>query len=58
MLKEYFGEIWAQSSKVEAEKVLDDWGKLARESEVPQLMKIANSIAGFKSGILAYIAVR
>lgn len=54
VLKEYFREIWTQKSKVEAEKVFDDWVKQARESKVPQLEKTANSIAGYKSGILAY----
>lgn len=54
VLKEYFRQIWTQSCKAEAERVFDDWIKQARDSKVPQLEKTANSIAGFKSGILAY----
>lgn len=58
VLKEYFRQIWTQINKVEGEKVFDDWVSQARNSKVPQLEKLANSIAGFKSGILAYYDVR
>lgn len=54
VLKEYFREVWTQTTKEEAKKVLDDWIEQAKESKVPQLRRLANSIAGFKSGILAY----
>ena len=40
-LKEQLREIWSQISKEEAEAVLDDWVKQARESKIPQLMRMA-----------------
>lgn len=58
VLKEYFREVWTQTTKAEAEKVLDDWLEQAAESGVPQLKRLACSIAGFKSGILAYYDCR
>ena len=38
--------------------MLDDWLEQAAESGVPQLKRLACSIAGFKSGILAYYDCR
>jgi ATP-dependent Lon protease len=35
-LKEQLREIWAQTGKDEAEKVMNDWVKQAKESKVPQ----------------------
>lgn len=58
VLKEYFREVWTQGTKAEAEKVQDDWIEQAMQSKVPQLGKLAASIAGFKSGILAYYDCR
>jgi len=41
-------------NKEEAEKVLRDWIKTALASGVKCLLKFANTLAAFKSGILAY----
>ena len=43
-LKEQLKEIWSQISKEEAETVIDDWVKQARESKIPQLMRMAAGI--------------
>ena len=43
-LKEQLKEIWSQISKAEAETVIDDWVKQARESKIPQLMRMAAGI--------------
>ena len=43
-LKEQLRERWTQPNKQVAEKVMLDWGKQARESKVPQLMKMADTI--------------
>jgi transposase len=53
-LKEYLRQIWLQSNKEEAENVLRDWIKKALSSGVKMLMTFANTLAGYKSGILAY----
>ena len=52
-LKEQLREIGMQSNKQAAEKVMLDWGKQARESKVPQLMKMAVTIMAYRTGILA-----
>jgi len=57
-LKEYLRQIWLQPNKEEAEKVLRDWIKTALASGVKMLMKFANTLAAFKSGILAYYDYR
>lgn len=53
-LKEMLREIWAQANKEEAEKVMDDWVKQAKESKVPQLVKMAATIMAHRTGILAW----
>ena len=53
-LKEMLREIWAQANKEEAEKVMDDWVKQAKESKVPQLVKMAAIIMAHRTGILAW----
>lgn len=53
-LKEQMREIWQQISKTEAEAVLFDWVKQAKESKIPQMLKMANTLLAFKSGILAW----
>ena len=52
-LKEQLREIWMQSNKQVAEKVMFDWGKQAQESKVPQLMKMADTIMAYRTGIHA-----
>ena len=53
-LKEQLREIWTQVNKDEAEMVMLDWVKQARESKVPQLMKMAATVMAHRTGILAW----
>ena len=53
-LKEQLHEIWTQLYKEDAEKVLLDWVEQARESKVPQLLKMANVLMAHRTGILAW----
>ncbi|WP_106041429.1 transposase [Bacteroides zoogleoformans] len=53
-LKEQLREFWTQINKEEAEKVMLDWVNQAKESEVPQLMKMAATIMAHRTGILAW----
>ena len=53
-LKEQLKEIWTQTNKLEAEDVLDDWIKQAKESKIPQLINMANSLSAHRTGILAW----
>lgn len=43
-LKEQLREIWSQLNKEEAEAVLDDWVRQARESQIVQLAKMAATL--------------
>ena len=58
ILNEYLQEVWKQNSYKEGEAVLDDWIRQARESNVPTLVKLGNSIAAYRTGILAYYKCR
>ena len=53
-LKEQLREIWMQPDRKEAELVLLDWVNQARESKVPQLMKMASTVMAYRTGILAW----
>ena len=53
-LNEQLREIWSQISKEEAEAVLDDWVKQARESKIPQLMRMAATLLAHRRGIQAW----
>ena len=53
-LKEQLREIWSQVYKPDAEKVLMEWVEQAKESKIPQLMKMAMTVLGHKRGILAW----
>ena len=53
-LKEQLREIWTHPDKQAAETVIHDWVKQARESKVPQLMKMADTIMAYRTGILAW----
>jgi transposase len=57
-LKEYLRQVWLQPNKEEAEKVLSDWTEKAQSSGIKMLMKFAKTLAGYKSGILAYYDFR
>ena len=57
-LKEQLREIWTQTGKGEAEKIMDDWVRQARESKVPQVMKMAATIMARITGILAWYDCR
>jgi len=53
-LKEAMREIWMLADKEKAERVLWDWVKQANDSKVPLLMKMANTLAAHRTGILAW----
>ena len=53
-LKEQLREIWTQINKQNAEAILDDWVKQARESKIPQLLKMATTLLTHRRGILAW----
>jgi transposase len=53
-LKEALREIWMQADKGQAEKVLCDWVRQAKDSKVPLLIKFANTLMAHRSGILAW----
>lgn len=57
-LKEQLREIWMQTDKSEAERVMLDWVAQARESKTPQLMKMAATIMAHRTGILAWYDCR
>lgn len=57
-LKEYLRQIWLQANKKQGENILNDWIKQAQSSGVKMLMKFAKTLAGYKSGILAYYDFR
>ncbi len=43
-LKEQLRQIWSQSTKDMAEKVLDDWIRQAEQSKIAQLQKMAVTV--------------
>ena len=53
-LKEDLRQFWNQKSKTEAEAYLAAWIAKARSSKVAMLMKMANTLAGHRYGLLAY----
>ena len=53
-LKESLREIWMQVDKEQAQQVLMKWVEQARDSKVPLLIKFANTITAFRSGIIAW----
>ncbi len=57
-LKEDLLHIWLQPNKELAKAALDEWIKKAKASGINVLMKFANTLAGYKSGILAYYDFR
>jgi transposase len=57
-LKEDLRQIWLQPNKETAERVFTDWVKRAQSTSIKMLKKFANTLAGYKSGILAYYDYR
>lgn len=57
-LKQNLKTIWQQITKERAGIVLDDWVKQAKDSKLPKLIKMANTITAHKSGILAWYDCR
>jgi len=53
-LKEQLREIWMQPCKEMAWEAMLDWVRQAKESKVPQLMKMGATIMAHRSGILAW----
>jgi transposase len=53
-LKEDLREVWNQSTKKQADKVLDEWIRKASSSEIPMLKTMAKTLSAYRSGILAY----
>jgi len=53
-LKEQLRQIWSQTTKAMAEKVLDEWVRQAEQSKVTQLQKMAVTVKTYKKGILAW----
>jgi transposase len=57
-LKEDLRQIWLQPNKETAERVFADWIKRAQSTSIKMLKKFADTLAGYKSGILAYYDYR
>ena len=53
-LKEDLRQIWMQLGKDEAEKYLDDWVERMRATGNKHLVKVANTVMAFCSGILSW----
>ena len=51
-MKEDLRQFWEQADKKTAEEVIDDWVERARKSGIGPLMKMGNTIAVYKFGIL------
>lgn len=56
-LKESLKLIWQQTTRDQAEAVLLDWAKQARDSGLNPLVKMANSLMAYRTGILAWYDV-
>jgi transposase len=57
-LKEDLRQIWLQPNKETAEMIFADWVKRAQTTSIKMLKKFADTLAGYKSGILAYYDYR
>ena len=53
-IKEDLRQFWNQKSKADAKKHLDAWIQKARSSKVAMLIKMANTLASRKFGLLSY----
>jgi transposase len=57
-LKEDLRQIWSQANKRTARRVLQDWLKRARASEIPMLVQFASTLEDHQEGILNYYNYR
>ena len=57
-LKEDLRQIWQQTNKTEARRVLEDWIRRADVSEVPMLQRFARTLEEHRDGILAFYDYR
>lgn len=53
-LKEDLRQIWMQLNKKDAEKKLLEWVEMMRETGITHLVKVANSVMGYRTGILSW----
>ena len=53
-LKEQLREVWRKVRKEQAEDELEDWVKQARESKIPQLVKMAATLLACRRGFLVW----
>ena len=53
-MKEDLRQFWNQKSKADAKRHLDAWIQKARSSKVAMLIKMANTLASRKFGLLSY----
>ena len=51
-LKDELRHFWKQASKEDAKKWLNQWIETARETKIPMLMKMANSVSSHRYGFL------
>ena len=57
-LKEDLRQIWRQTNKANARKVLEDWIRRADASGIPMLEKFARTLEEHRDGILAFYDYR
>ena len=57
-MKEDLRQIWQQTDKATAQRVLRDWIRRARVSGIPMLMQFAHTMYEHRKGILAYYDYR
>jgi transposase len=57
-LKEDLRQIWQQTNKAEARRVLEDWIRRADVSDVPMLQRFARTLEEHRDGILAFYDYR
>jgi transposase len=57
-MREDLRQLWDQPDKATAERVLQDWIARAQASGVKMLQDFAKTLAGHRSGILAYYDYR
>lgn len=53
-LKEDLRQIWMQVNKPEAETKLLEWVDMMRETGIEHLVKVANTVMGYRTGILSW----
>ena len=53
-LKEQLREVWRKVRMEQAEDELEDWVKQARESKIPQLVKMAATLLACRRGFLVW----